>query len=342
MGYFFVVIPPIIIYLIGNKNYIIRYLGIVYLVIITGIRKGFGNDYFTYEYIYNNVLINNSSFECGFNFLMKSFAKFGLPFNALLLFISFINYNLIFKVSEKYIKKNKWIFMILWVTYFDFFFYSLSAIRQSLAISIFMYSLKYLKTNKLKYILSIVLASLFHKTALLLLLLLFYEKILKMRRKKIILYYLIFSCTYYVLFKEILIRILPYLSYRYYYYFFLDKSIVKGKSIGGYLAVSLLVFFWLKYKEKINNEVWFCILCFFFLKGLQQLNYITVLPRIQFYFYPMLVIALPQLLNMVGRKYRTKCRGAVILLFFMFFIYKIDSNSKASIYYSGYKTIFNF
>lgn len=345
ISYLIVILIPIILYvtedIIPTKNKIFRKLAIGYIIFITSIRYNFGYDYQVYLNAFNT---NQLPFEIGYSFLNKIIRKMELSFNWVLLIISMINYILLYLVIEREVVRFKWLSMFCFLTYFDLFFYSLSAIRQSVAISIFLYSIKYIRENKLKkYILSILLASFFHKTAIILI---FFKYIYIYLKKKSILklnlIVMVSGLIYFLLIKSVLNIIKPFLSRRYIYYFFLDDSYKNKFSIFIFIIIVLITVIFInfiKFDEKENKSIsWIAIYVYLILKIFQSIKYYSILPRIQFYFYPFYILLIPVFIQKI-KKNKKKMILIILIFQMLFFIYKYKRNSKV-IYYETYNTIF--
>jgi hypothetical protein len=161
----------------NNRNLFLSFLAIF---IFLALRYDFGNDYMNYfdyfEYVqklsikgllhfreYENLELK----EVGFTWLNKLFPSFYLMVAVLSLFSCYVYFNAIKLYGTP---------RLIWFSVFIFLFdpylmlVQSSAIRQTVAICLFIYSIKYLIDRKfLKYCLLILLASLFHKSALFLL-----------------------------------------------------------------------------------------------------------------------------------------------------------------------------
>lgn len=147
------------------------------IFIFLALRYNFGNDYQGYLQSYINVnryseinyFENEFGFEPGWLFLYrisKPIGFFGLT--ALLsLFYCIVYYRFIKAFVPVH---NYWLAVFLYIFSPAFMLIQASAMRQSLAIAIFIFSLNYLfKKDAVRYFLSIYVASLFHSSALVLL-----------------------------------------------------------------------------------------------------------------------------------------------------------------------------
>ncbi|NZA40246.1 EpsG family protein [Eubacterium callanderi] len=148
-------------------------------------------DYFTYSEQYSLVstspknIIFYRNKQYGFYLLMKIFVQLGLEYNQFLFFIALACMLLINSTVQKYVK-NPHIYYIL---FFIFpFLLCIVQIRNFIIMAILVYALRYLidssKSNNIKYIICILVASSFHTVALVYLILLFNNKIDYEKRSK--------------------------------------------------------------------------------------------------------------------------------------------------------------
>jgi hypothetical protein len=144
------------------------YFCVIIMVLFVGLRGNVEPDYLHYLNIYKNsswtnIIRSNSveSVESGYQFLNILFKTFYIEFQGLLFFMAFFTIYLKFKFLKAY--SPKYIISILLYYCSLFFLYEFIAIRQALAMSIFMISLPYVIERKFyKFLGLIILASLFH------------------------------------------------------------------------------------------------------------------------------------------------------------------------------------
>jgi hypothetical protein len=149
--------------------------GLIFLLL--ALRFNFGNDYMAYFRCfidvnrYSKVDFFDKSFnvEPGWIFLCRIFKPFG--FFAMIAFVALLNSFIIYLFIKKYVPlKYYWFAVFLYVFSPRFMLIHASAMRQALAIIIFIYSLDFLfKKDIIRYVLCIGAASLFHNSALVLL-----------------------------------------------------------------------------------------------------------------------------------------------------------------------------
>lgn len=139
-------------------------LAILIISIIVGFRYDVGADWYSYvSYFKGQKSINHM--EIGYKFLNSSINDFGGNFTHLFFIVSFCSWVFIYKSIPVRLLP---IGILFYFTDHQFFM-SMNVIRQFLAISIVLYSYKYLLNEKYKFVLFILLASLFHRSALLML-----------------------------------------------------------------------------------------------------------------------------------------------------------------------------
>ena len=141
------------------------------------IRYDFGNDYQAYLDIFLKTAENNdfnfdelilSYYEPGWMLLNWSFRHFG--FFAMIAMLALCNCIIYYRFIAKYVPvKYYWLATFLYIFFPGFMLIHSSAMRQSVATMIFVFSLDYLyRKDAMRYLLCIALASIFHFTALIL------------------------------------------------------------------------------------------------------------------------------------------------------------------------------
>lgn len=144
-----------------------------FIVIIQTFRSTtVGTDLVSYQYYFNNwgqmrikqLFSIDGSIEFFYKLLNKFIYGIGLDFKYLLMIVSIATYAPLVYISHKY-SKYPFISVLVFVT-LGFFVFSLSGLRQSIAIGLVVLNFKYVYEKKpFKYLLLIVVAALFHKSA---------------------------------------------------------------------------------------------------------------------------------------------------------------------------------
>ncbi len=133
----------------------------IIMVFFAALRNRVGTDWDAY---YNFYLFGNEKVEPGYIFFNNLFASFGIHYNFFLLFLNIISLYLFYITLKNYA-----VFFVisLLLFYSELFLYlNFSGIRQAMAISILIYSIKFCLNRKLLPFLScVLLAFSFHTTA---------------------------------------------------------------------------------------------------------------------------------------------------------------------------------
>ncbi len=161
-----------------NKRKILFYI-LVFLITCIGVfRNNIGADYFVYQKIYYLMDWSYNRFfsiEPTFSLLSILLKKFDLSSQALFaIYAILINLFLIlgakYYLPKNYLALNS--FLLCWCLYFIGWYNSLTIIRQYLAVAMFFYSSKFLFEDKfIKYLCSILCATLVHYSSIVLILL---------------------------------------------------------------------------------------------------------------------------------------------------------------------------
>jgi hypothetical protein len=157
-----------------NSKFVLQLVFFI-IFLFTALRYNYGTDYTVYYKIFNFVHSFSDIFskdpvvsnvEKGWLFLCYLFKPVG--FFGMIIFVSaFICYTY-YSLIKKYVNVNYyWLAVLIYVFFFDIMLIQFSAIRQAVAISIFLFSIRYLdeKRSPVKYILLILLAGMIHASA---------------------------------------------------------------------------------------------------------------------------------------------------------------------------------
>ncbi len=182
------------------SNKIFLTLNFIFLFMLAAFRDvSVGNDTIEYYRIFNlissiesvNEIFNISRYEIGYLLLNYLITRFTNNFNVLLFITSYIYIYSVFKFIERY-SESKFMAVMLFFT-LSMYYLIFNIQRQCIAIAIFLYAIKFLENKQYaRYIISILLATMFHYIAAILLLLCFIPKI-KLYNKKLAYKYVILS-----------------------------------------------------------------------------------------------------------------------------------------------------
>lgn len=142
------------------------YLGIFFIAfsLVVGLRYNVGNDYPSYVRNFIDISKNFNKMEIGFQFCNTLLKSLGFSFPSIFILVAFLQMLFFIKSFDFYPH------LLIWGMFMYFatlqFFISLNVLRQTLAFCIFLYGIRFIVAQALwKYILCIVLAGLFHKSA---------------------------------------------------------------------------------------------------------------------------------------------------------------------------------
>lgn len=144
-----------------------HYIALIAISFVVGFRYYVGNDWEGYRAFFEYLKIGNIVYnvEVGFLLLNEIIVFIGGSYEWMFFVSAFIAWLFIFKSID-----NKLLPLLLFFLFVDeYFFWSMNGVRQFIAISIFIYSTQFIISNKIYfYIFFIIIASLFHLSALLL------------------------------------------------------------------------------------------------------------------------------------------------------------------------------
>lgn len=331
------------------------YGGLLIYALVMGSRYFVGADYISYSTMYQDQLNYGEQkfsdrWELGFLLLMKSVAFFNAPTSIFLGCIAFIQLYFIsgvFKDKKEVLPFLFFVFMIgsYWLTYSN-------ALRHMLAVPIWIYSIKYISTKQwIHHYLLILLAFMFHKSALILLpvypLYNFYVKE-KCLFGNIKVQLLLFVCSLIVMNTSFLQdnfakldNLVLFFGYDFYFEGMDVKELIGGQSIGlGFLINKALTILLIcnsnKCKQYFNSR-WFNILYDMYFVGI-LLSHIFIdsiaFSRVNYYFNNMSLVVgalfMYYFYNSDKRNYRLM--QLVYILTFLAVMYRAMDNSALFIF----------
>lgn len=152
------------------------WLSVAIFSIIAGLRYNVGVDYPVYLQFYEDMhlqgWISRETLELGFMFILKLFTNFDLHFSFFFAFLASIQIFFVYYAlrDRTFLLPYVGLFIMLGPFFLDW----MNGIRQCIAICIFVYAVEFIQKRKLlHYIILIIIAGLFHKSAYILLFLYF-------------------------------------------------------------------------------------------------------------------------------------------------------------------------
>lgn len=273
-------------------------IAVIQLILILGCRElgKVGKDWGYYEKYYDwqlnwnfNEILNYERYELGFKVLTKVFSLIINNTQIYVLMIAIISIVPIAYIIYKY-SKSPFLSLIIYVA-LDFYAFIFAGLRQGIAIAIIFYSYKYIIENKtFKYLICIILATLFHSSAIVFLPVYFIRKI-KINKAKIV-SFVVLAVIIYVLRNQIFALINT---------FFYDNysSTLTDSKNWMMLCIFILMLCYIFYKPLIKNN-----------SNTQKLYIITTIGcmcmlfssiasdtlRIANYFYIFIILLVPEVL----------------------------------------------
>lgn len=298
MAYWFVLVSIIhsISFLI-KKNWI--FIIWVFLAFISAMRYNVGTDYKAYSQMFV-VLVNGTATgiwidkEIGYLWLVDIVGFFNGNYQMVFAIISISTITLFYK-GLKYFFKKKQTYLLFGTLLFIpmFYFYSMNGIRQALATAIFFYSIKFIINRRaIKYFVSLVVAILFHKSAVILFPLYW---LINIKYSKLWLWIYFFLGIIILVMNPLQIIMELFTSMKIpYFYYFKDQQIAivtslstKIITISSFLII--LIFSMFMNRNKPIENVVFNAMIFFILLRLITIN-MEVLNRLSVYFKPFFIV----------------------------------------------------
>lgn len=282
---------------ISKKKYFII-IGLI-LVVLSAFRSvDIGVDTYEYSMMYYNIghsdilyLFRYMNIEKGyilFNYIINYI--FGDNFQVLLFFVAVIYIYAVTKIVVKYSKKA-------WISYFLFialgyYAFGMTGIRQTIALSITMMSVFFIKRNKfILFVLCIALASSFHASAVLFYPAYFMDKI---KVANINMVFAVFLMVFIKIYDIFLFNFMNYYARQAY-----DTVSAGGDLMYLFLAISILLGVF--YKERLNtgqdNFFFYMIVIAIMLWPVAKMH--PALFRITYYYAIFIIIYLPNLFDAI-------------------------------------------
>lgn len=262
-----------------KSNYFDSFLYWIILIVMyfMSVLKDFsvGTDTIVYHEIYewSAAAQYNGRFELGFFYLFKFFNWLGFEFKSVLVII----YTFIFSVIHYSIRKNnKLSAFSLFLFYLIYFIPLNTMLRQAIAISVVFYTLSLKKNIRIKFIL-ILLASLFHYSAIIAVSLLFFEKF--KFQSTYILRFILFALIFYIFLSPIVITFLPQTNF---FIYFDDKTTGLLSLINLIFGVLLISFYKIYGFGENRNLIGYSIIMYLLVSVL-SMKY-PVMHRLTYYF----------------------------------------------------------
>jgi hypothetical protein len=336
-------------YIARNKSNAI-YLKFAFVVVFLflALRYNYGNDYQSYYEMFRKISSDSNigyfrgdlRAEAGWILVCRLFKRFG--YFALIAAIAMFNSVVIYRFVAKYVSPRYYWFAVFFYTFNpNIMLIQLSAIRQSIAISIFLLSVEYLyRRMAIRYCLCILVAALFHATALVLLPLVLLGVVnFRFNRLTAIAVFAGYLSLFRVrsdivasLYVFVLINVGEYSSY------LRESDANPGLGYALYTVLLLLVLYYAKYSRREHLLLTKVGLFYFACFPLALLA--TMLSRFGFYFAPFLVAVFPHMFGNIRFVFARRMIIAVVVFHTVYSYSQFMNSATYSEWFSTYQTIF--
>lgn len=308
-----------------------------------------GTDYLSVGQNYTNIVNygSTSSYEWfGFGLeilcvvIGKIFGSSPFVFYTFLGFVTmFFLYKFLLSDCCKYPTLSLFIFIA-----FCLYLQSFNQARQIAALSIVLYSGRHIKSkNFLKYLFTIMLASIFHVSSLIFIPLYFLKDI-KINKRTCMLYFVLMIISYFS--TSLIIKIISYTKYSIYFTTIYNRAYVSSTILNLFVRLFLLFFCYL-FKEKSDDKYLnFCYHMIFICTFFQILTLrFYFLGRLTTYFYSFYIILLPSAYDNFLKKFDYKMKNILAIIFCLvmivyFVVYYNSASGAVGSGYDMYKFIF--
>lgn len=324
------------------------------IFLFLALRYNFGNDYKTYldafieisKYDDISLYDNIQGFEIGWVYSNWLFRPFG--FFAMTAVLALFNCVVYYHFIKKYVPvRYYWLAIFIYIFYPEFMLIHSSAMRQSIAIMLFLFSLDYLyKKDAIRYFLCVGFASLFHFSAIIL----FPVYLLGISNWKINkISGIILVATFVSLFVSLSLYpdalLSPYMKQFINIYFekyatYEDAGVLStGLGYLYALAMLILILYFERLQNRENALVFKLAIIGFILMPLNML--IVLFGRLGMYFAPATLIAYPIIFKNLKRPPIKVMYLTILLVFISYKFFQFFYSDIYKDYYGTYQTIFS-
>jgi hypothetical protein len=329
-------------------------LSFLIIFIFTAIRFNYGTDYPGYYKMFNSITTFSKIFstyskafqvEKGWLILCYIFKPIG--FFGMIFFLSGFTCYTYYSLIKKYVSVNYyWLAVLIYAFSFEIMLIQFSAIRQAVAIAIFLNAIKYLfeKRSILKYVLLIFLAGTIHSSAYFLIIFVAFA-FEKFQKSNIIGYIILILFFLLLIFGQDLRHALSNLSD-----FFVGDRYAKrfatnvptdNTLIGSiFWSLLLIIIIYFSRAQPLNYKYLFYLYSIYFMTYALS-NLIFLADRLGYYFAPFCIIVLPQIASTEKNKIVKYGILTLFLLLMFYRYYHMFSFDFMISGYSKYHTIFS-
>lgn len=322
----------------------------ILIFLFLALRYDFGSDYQNYyigflnlnKYTYINYLDDSFHFEIGWLLLNRLFGNFG--FFSMVIFLAAFNCIVYYHVIKKYVPvRYYWLAIFIYLFDPKFMLIHASAMRQSVAIAIFLLSIEYIyKRDLIRYLLCIGIAWLFHSSALILLPVYFIGylnwKINNIWGNVI---FLIFISLF--IFGNIISPGLYFLIGNYFegYEAYIGTVAEIGSGVGIIFMSMFFIFiiYFSRFQEKQKKIFFYIAIIGFMFIPLGLL--VAMISRASMYFTPATIVVYPILMSNIKKPFQKFIFVFILMIFTLYTFFTFFNSEIFGKYYEVYRTIFS-
>ena len=323
----------------GERNKNLEYVGVFILILLSVLRFDIGADYENYYLMINRIakyidtydlnlkeliLFDEFHVEISFYFIIWLFHKLDNTFVYVFAIYSLITIYFWYKTFKK---NNSLFWGIFAIITLSILFNSYNGIRQAVSYAIFLYSLQFLDSenrNIKKYVLYIILAIIFHTSAIFLLAIIPIVNI-KPRIKLYVSIIIILTIGAYLNIWNGLINFIFLNSF--FYQGFIDNANQSSASIGKGIMFPIYVFFYtycmclVKEKRIYTNVLFLGIILFCISTGNNNIN------RVAMYFLNVIALILPLYVKAEKNKFKLVTTIFMFVFLFQLLLFRNDNRN---------------
>jgi transmembrane protein EpsG len=319
-------------------------LSFVLIFLFLALRYDYGNDYMGYlDGFYKVKYIDLSSrYELGWQILCLLFKPLG--FFAMITFLAAINCIIYYGFIKKYVPvKYYWLAVFIYLYNPTFLLVPSSAMRQSIAIGFFLFSLDYLyKKDAVRYVLSVIIAAMFHTSALILLpLYMIYVIDWKITKIKAIILFtsFLFMIMFAKIFESFIQNIIGSYFYKYEVYQYQGGTeLQSGLGLIYVIVIFIIILFYSRFQTDKSEYLFKIAVVSYFILPLAFL--INLIGRISMYTQPVMIAVVPLILISIKDKVIRRVFLSTYLFMILYSFYIFFNSETWSYAFAEYKTIF--
>ncbi|WP_278650399.1 EpsG family protein [Rodentibacter pneumotropicus] len=301
------------------------FLSFSILLILGAIRYNVGTDYILYSNYQIPFVLDNK--DVNFEFLAKEVTKFGFLLSGqehYQYIFAIYHFICVFFVFYAIKKQSKILSLSIFIYIFSGFYnFSLNGMRQAMAISIILYSMRFIFERKMLYVLVVIITSLFHKSAFICLLLVFFDRKTLGMKSFLIILFLIFSI--FILFRGFIYSIISTLGM---YSEYIGGQFDTGEyniTVTIYGIVTFAIFHSLNELTKecfLRERVFYININYVLFMLTLIMSFIPNGYRLFYIFLPFHIIIFPNMIFLLKNRNNRYVYGVCLLLFYFLFFTK--------------------